>query len=429
MEPADSPADDAGLTVPARISFFVGKGGVGKSTLASATAVRAALAGERVLAVSTDQAHSLGDVLGVVVTPTGAREPIRILTEEGTDSGAGGHLDALALDTLALLESRWRAIGPVLAARFPESDLKDLAPEELSTFPGIQEVLGLAEVAALADSGQWDYLVVDCASTADAMRMLTLPAAFAMYAERAWPRHRRLSAAVENLHSAAMVALVEAISAGVEGLSALLTDADRVGAHLVLTAERVVAAEAVRTLGALALMGVRVAELIVNQVLVQDDSYEYRNLPDHPAFDWYAERISEQQAVLDELATTIGDVQLALAPHLPGEPIGAKALGQLLDSVRRRDGSAPPGPLRPVVDRESGSGLDAIYRMRLELPQIDSGALTLGRVDDDLIIGVAGMRRRVRLASVLRRCVVLDAALRGTELTVRFRPNPEVWPA
>ena len=413
----------------ARISFFVGKGGVGKSTLASATAVRAALAGERVLAVSTDQAHSLGDVLGIAVPPTGAREPVRILTEEGTDDTAGGHLDALALDTLALLESRWRAVAPVLAARFPNSDLKDVAPEELSALPGIQEVLGLAEVAGLADSGRWDYVVVDCASTADAMRMLTLPATFAMYVERAWPRHRRLSAAVDGAHAAATVAVVEGISAAVEGLSALLTDAERVSAHLVLTAERVVAAEAVRTLGSLALMGVRVAELIVNQILVQDDSYEYRNLPDHPAFGWYAERISEQQTVLDELTTAIGDVQLVLAPHLAGEPIGPKALGALLDSVARRDGSAPPGPLKPVVDRESGSGLDAVYRMRLELPQIDPGTLTLGRVDDDLIIGAAGMRRRVRLASVLRRCIVIDAALRGTELTVRFRPNPEVWPA
>lgn len=424
MKPPQPPAADAGTEARARISFFVGKGGVGKSTLASATAVRAALAGERVLAVSTDQAHSLGDVLGVSVPPTGTREPVRILTEQ-----EGGHLDALALDTLALLAARWRDVAPVLAARFPESDIKDLAPEELSAFPGVQEVLGLAEVAALADGGEWDYLVVDCASTADAMRMLTLPAAFAMYVERAWPRHRRLSSAVDDIRGAAAVAVVESVAAGMEGLSALLTDGERVSAHLVLTAERVVAAEAVRTLGALSLMGVRVAELIVNQVLVQDDSYEYRNLPDHPAFDWYAERISEQQAVLDELSTAIGDTALALAPHLAGEPIGAKALGQLLDSVRHRGSAAPPGPLRPIVDRVSGSGLDAVYRLRLELPQVDSGTLTLGRVDDDLIIGVAGMRRRVRLASVLRRCIVTDAALRGTELTVRFRPNPEVWPA
>ncbi|MDA0250630.1 MAG: ArsA family ATPase [Actinomycetota bacterium] len=417
-------ADPSGGT---RIGFFVGKGGVGKSTLAAATGVQAALNGERVLLVSTDQAHSLGDVLGVPVEPSGGTEPVRILTEErGGDTG-GGHLDAMALDTLVLLESTWRAAAPVLAARFPASDLDAIAPEELSVVPGIQEVLGLRSVADLAESGRWDYLVVDCASTADALRMLTLPAAFATYLERCWPRHRRLSAGAEDLRGAVTVAMVEAVHAGLEGLSELVSG-PRAGAHLVLTPERVVAAEAVRALGSLAVMGVAVSELIVNQVLFQDDSYEYRNLPDHPAFDWYAARISEQQSVLDELADVIGDLRLVLTPHLAGEPIGAKALAQLLDEARRRDGAAPPGPLRPVVDRESGSGLDAIYRLRLELPPLDTGSLNLGRAGDDLIIGVGGLRRRVRLAPVLRRCTVAGAALRGRELTVRFRPDPEVWP-
>lgn len=395
--------------------------------MATATAVRDARAGLRVLIVSTDQAHSIGDVLGATVAPTGRRDPTRVLADD--PEAGGGLLDALALDTLALLESRWREVAGLLSGRFPESDVGDIAPEELSALPGIQEVLGLHEVGELARSGQWDHVVVDCASTADALRMLTLPATFGLYLERAWPRHRRLSTAGTDARAASVVELLERIGAGTEQLSSLLTDGTRVSAHLVMTAERVVAAEALRTLGSLALMGVRVGELMVNQILVQDDSYEYRNLPEHPAFDWYSERICEQQAVLDELDTTIGDVQLMLVPHLAGEPIGPKALGELLDSARRRDGSPPPGPLRPVVDRESGSGLEAVYRLRLELPQVDSAALTLGRVDDDLIIGAGGMRRRVRLASVLRRCIVVDAQLRGSELTVRFRPNPEVWPA
>ncbi len=416
--------------MPARVSLFVGKGGVGKSTLATATAVRAARSGHRVLIVSTDQAHSTGDVLGVSVVPTGRREPTRVLADldTGSGDGGGGFLDALALDTLALLETRWREIAAVLVDKFPHSELGTLAPEELSALPGVQEVLGLHEVGELADSGAWDHIVVDCASTADALRMLTLPATFGLYLERAWPRHRRLGQPPADLASAATVALVERVAAGTEKLSALLADASRVSAHLVLTAERVVAAEAARTLGSLALMGVRVEELLVNQILVQDDSFEYRNLPAHPAFDWYSERIAEQQVVLGELDTAIGDVKLVLVPHLAGEPIGPKALGELLDAARLRDGSPPPGPLRPVVDRESGTGLDAVYRMRLELPQVDRGALTLGRVDDDLIIGSGGLRRRVRLASVLRRCIVIDAQFRGGELTVRFRPNPEVWP-
>lgn len=412
-----------------RISLFVGKGGVGKSTLATATAVREARAGARVLIVSTDQAHSTGDVLGVPVTPTGRREPTRILPNSTRHAGrrrlarcaGAGHAGAA---DRALAGDRRATLCPV-----PDSDLGDVAPEELSALPGVQEVLGLHEVAELADSGRWEHVVVDCASTADALRMLTLPGTLALYLERAWPRHRRLSRAADDAAAAAMVDLVERIDAATQRLGVLLTDSSRVGAHLVLTPERVVAAEASRTLGSLALMGVRVAELIVNQVLLEDDSFEYHNLPEHPAFDWYAERISEQKAVLEHVDTAIGDVALVLVPHLAGEPIGPKALSELLDAARRRDGSAPPAPVRPVVDRESGTGLDAVYRLRLELPQVDSAGLTLGRVDDDLIIGAGGMRRRVRLASVLRRCIVTDAALRGSELTVRFRPNPEVWPA
>ncbi len=389
--------------------------------------MRDARSGLRVLVVSTDQAHSLGDVLGTAVVPTGLREPTRVLADDA-DAG-GGFLDALALDTLALLEARWRDVAEVLTAGFDESELGQIAPEELSALPGIQEVLGLHEVGELARSGEWDHIVVDCASTADAMRMLTLPSTFGLYLERAWPRHRRLSSVADDARTAAIVDLMERVDAGNGALTGLLTDGEAVSAHLVLTAERVVAAEAARTLGSLALMGVRVAELIVNQVLVQDDSYEYRNLPDHPAFDWYAARFSEQQAVLDELDTSIGDLQLVLVPHLSGEPIGPKALGELLECARKRDGSPPPGPLRPIVDRESGSGLGSVYRLQLELPQIESSALRLGRVGDDLIIGAGGMRRRVRLASVLRRCIVTDAQLKGSELTVRFRPDPEVWPS
>ncbi|WP_197499382.1 ArsA family ATPase, partial [Mycobacterium sp. 1245852.3] len=322
-----SESTEFGAPAPARISLFVGKGGVGKSTLACATAVGAASAGQRVLVISTDQAHSLGDVLGVPVSPSRG-DLVRVLADldTGQAEAGGGFLDALALDTLALLEVRWREVVATLDRRFPDSELGTIAPEELSALPGVQEVLGLHAVGGLARSGRWDRVVVDCASTADALRMLTLPATFGLYVERAWPRHRRLSVTADDARSAAVVELLERISWEVESLSALLTDGDLVSAHLVLTPERVVAAEAARTLGSLALMGVRVEELIVNQVLLQDDSYEYRNLPEHPAFYWYTERIAEQRSVLDELDATIGEVALVMTPHLSGEPIGPKAL-------------------------------------------------------------------------------------------------------
>ena len=126
------------------------------------------------LVVSTDQAHSLGDVLGVAVAPTGQGEPVRVFAEleTGAAETGGGFLDALALDTLALLEARWNEVVETVDRRFPNSELSTIAPEELSALPGVQEVLGLYAVGELAATGRWDRIVVDCASTADALRML-----------------------------------------------------------------------------------------------------------------------------------------------------------------------------------------------------------------------------------------------------------------
>ena len=327
--------------------------------------MRDAQSGLRVLVVSTDQAHSLGDVLGTPVVPTGLRDPTRVLADDA-DAG-GGFLDALALDTLALLEARWRDVAGVLTVRFDESELGHIAPEELSALPGIQEVLGLHEVGELAKSGEWDHIVVDCASTADAMRMLTLPSTFGLYLERAWPRHRRLSSAVGDARTAAIVELMERVDAGNGALTGLLTDGDWVSAHLVLTAERVVAAEAARTLGSLALMGVRVDELIVNQLLVQDDSYEYRNLPEHPAFDWYAERISEQQVVLDELDATIGDVAAGAGSAPRGRADRAEGAGRaarMRPQARRLPAARPAAPdRRPRVRLWVGFGVSLTARV------------------------------------------------------------------
>lgn len=420
MRPSESASPAA-----ASISLFLGKGGVGKSTCAAATAVTQADSGHRVLLISTDQAHSVSEVLGLPIAPGCGREPFRVSGEK--TASPGGSLDVLALDTLALLERNWTDVAALLAARFPDSDLDSVAPEELSAMPGVQEMLGLHEITELADSGRWDKVVVDCASTADALRTLTLPSSVALYAERSWPRHRRLSGNYDP-RSAELIELFERVGCAAERLAERLADEVSVSAHLVLTAERVVAAEAVRALAQLSLTGIRTAEVIVNKVVVQDDSYAYTNLPDHPAFDWYVQRISEQREVLQLIDAAVGEVAMVLVPHLAGEPIGPQALAELLAQSRRRDGAAPPSPLRPTLDRESGSGLGAVYRLRLELPQVDTGALSLGRSGDDLIIGTASMRRRIRLASVLRRCTVVDATLRDNELTVRFAPDPQVWP-
>ena len=404
----------------------MGKGGVGKSTLACATAVRAALSGDRVLVVSTDQAHSLGDVLGVPVPASGRREPVRIFTEEETSGG--GHLERW--HSTRSRRSKTDGATSRRSSRYgiPCSDFKDLARRK--NFRHCQGSGSSRSARGVRARGLGAVGLPGgrCASTADALRMLTIPGTFGMYLERAWPRHRRwVRPAGDVAKYRGRRAVVNRPRDEPRRAGRLLADGDRVGAHLVLTPERVVAAEAVRTLGSLALMGVRVAELIVNQVLVQDDSFEYQNLPPIRLSTGTASASSSSG-----LFSTGWPGPSAMSNwcwrriwRRADRSEGARSAAGQRAASRRLEA---PGPLRPVVDRESGSGLDAIYRLRLELPQVDSGALALGRVDDDLIIGVAGLRRRVQLASVLRRCTVMDAALRGNELTIRFQPTRRCGP-
>ena len=115
---------------------------------------------------------------------------------------------------------------------------------------------------------------------------------------------------------------------------------------------------------------------------------------------------------------------MIVAQHTGPEPVGLTSLGALSDAVGAQ--ICRPGPeIAPSTVRlESGTGVDSVYALRMHLPLVDPASLSLGRADDDLIVGADGHRRRVRLASVLRRCTVDSAELDGTHLVVRFRPDP-----
>ena len=120
---------------------------------------------------------------------------------------------------------------------------------------------------------------------------------------------------------------------------------------------------------------------------------------------------------------------MIVAQHTGPEPVGLTSLGALSDAVGAQ--ICRPGPefAPSTVRLESGTGVDSVYALRMHLPLVDPASLSLGRADDDLIVGADGHRRRVRLASVLRRCTVDSAELDGAHLVVRFRPDPSVWPA
>lgn len=405
--------------------MFVGKGGVGKTTLAAATAVAAARAGATVLAVSIDQAHSLADVLDLPATRARATtDRIQSVAER---------LDAVEIDTLAVLEERFRSLVAVLALSGRHdhgAQFSALEPEEITGLPGVQELLGLAEIVALAEDGRWDTLIVDCPPTADSFRALAVPQMVSDYIERIWPQHRRIGAATgSDPRLALLVALLDRVLDSTDAVKALLVDRAQTVLRLVSTPERVVLAEARRIISGAALSGLRLDAVLVNKVLPQLGA---AGDLDHPAVRWYASQRADQQRVLTRLREVVGGVAVLECEHTTIEPIGLGALGELADAVYR-DGRDPRAPLgvdaaTVRVQHESGTGVDAVYTMRMHLPLVDPGTLSLGRVEDDLVVEADGLRRRVRLASGLRRCMVTGADFDGTDLVIRFAPDPAVWP-
>jgi arsenite-transporting ATPase len=206
----------------------------------------------------------------------------------------------------------------------------------------------------------------------------------------------------------------------------MLADHSTTSIRLVLTPERVVAAETRRTLTALALHGLAVDGLVANRVLPGPPP-SLRG----PAARWLRERHEEQQAVLAELAGM--PLPLRTAAHTAAEPTGVPALLEIGRSLYgETDPAAPPAaPAGPLlqVRRTAGTGtsLDSAFELVMRLPGAADGPLDLARVDDELAVTAGGTRRMVALPSVLRRCAVTGAHLDGDDLCVAFAPDPAVW--
>lgn len=368
----------------------------------------------RVQLISLDQAHSVTDVLGT-------RE------QSPTDC-----LDVVELDTLALAEKRFGELGSLLALSGNHEHgggLHALSPEELLGVPGVEGLLGLHEIARHADGGDYDVIVVDCPSSAESLRLLGSPAMVSDYIERLWPRHDRMVAVTgTDPRLLVLVSMVERVVAGLNGIRDLLCDRERTSVRLVTTPDKVSVLETRRTLGALALTQLNVDALFVNNLLPQCDSDSDSGAAD----EWVARRRAAQDDALEELAKAVDHLRPRTILSSVGEPVGLADLGEIAGQMYSGDEDAAAvldsiiPPIR--VGLESGSGLDSVYAMRMYLPVVDASTLTLGRVEDDVVVGADGVRRRVRLVSVLRRCTVSGAELDGDDLVIRFVPDHRVWP-
>ncbi|SNR88541.1 arsenite efflux ATP-binding protein ArsA [Streptosporangium subroseum] len=380
-----------------RVLLFTGKGGVGKTTAAAATATLAARSGFKTLVVSTDTAHSLADALGVSVA------------DEPTEVAPGLYL--YQVDTQKALERQWGELRDYARDVFAELGLDEITAEEITVLPGAEEIIALLELREQALTGRWEVIVIDCAPTAETLRLLALPEALDWHMNRLLPVGRRLlralSPLVRRLAQVSMpgdhvVGAGERLHRSLLEVRELLTGPGT-SVRLVLTPEAVVLAEARRTLTSLSLYGYRVDAVIANRVF-----------PAEGADPWRQRWVEAQSRHLAEVEQSFAPLPIHIVPYLDAEPVGPDALARVAEVMYGdADPFAPPTvdpPLRITAEGE----------LILSLPLAGKGEVDLSRKGDELIINVGSYRRVLALPAALARRSVREAALRDGFLRVRF---------
>jgi arsenite-transporting ATPase len=385
----------------ARIILYSGKGGVGKTSLSAATAVRAAALGRRTLVVSTDAAHSLADALDQRV----GADPTEILPR----------LEAVEVDVNRELESHWGVIHDYLARFIAFRGVEETVAEELAILPGMEELFSLLRVRAFADSRRWDVIIIDCAPTGDTVRMLAVPEVLGFYFSRIFPIQRTVVRTVRPvaqrvtdlpLPSDAVFGAVKQLYDQMCRMGPMLQDPKRSSIRIVLNPEKMVINESQRLYTYLSLFGFPVDAVVANRVLPEEARSDYFDR----WFDIQAAHLATARSAFDPLP-------FYSAPLFDREMVGTKMLDEF---GRRVFGSADPTailhPDKPIEVRKEGR----TYAMYIRLPFAEKDRIHVVTRGDDLTVQVDNQRRHIVLPRTLAGRPVVSAAFAEQRLRVAF---------
>lgn len=389
-----------------RVILFTGKGGVGKTSVAAATAVRCARAGYKTVIMSTDPAHSLGDSFDM---------------ELGSDlTKVADNLWAHEVSSLHEMQRHWVKLHEYAVEVFATQGLDEVIAEEVANPPGMDEIASLMWIKHYAQRAEHDVLIVDCAPTGETLQLLTFPDAAKWWLDKIYPWQRRAMRMARPvlqpmigmpLPSDEIYASLKDLLLDLGGMRKVLTDPGMTSVRIVLNLEKMVVKEAKRAYTYLSLFGYVTDAVIVNRLLPGE-------LHDELFQKW--QRIHERYRV--EVEQSFAGIPILNVPLFDREVVGTSMLSRMADAVYGdRDPAEHFAISNPQRIEKEGSD----YVLTLKVPFADRSAIDLNRHNGELYVTVGNYRREISLPRVLAQRDTAGASVQGGELRVRFARRPE----
>jgi arsenite-transporting ATPase len=389
-----------------RVVLFTGKGGVGKTSVAAATAVRCAKAGYKTVVMSTDPAHSLGDSLDI---------------ELGTETmKIADNLWAHEVSSLHEMERTWAKLHEYAAEVFATQGLDEVVADEVANPPGMDEVASLMWIKHYAQRAEHDVLIVDCAPTGETLQLLTFPDAAKWWLDKIYPWQRRAMRVARPvlqplikmpLPNDEVYASLKDLLIDLGGMRKVLTDPETTTVRIVINLEKMVIKEAKRAYTYLSLFGYVTDAVIVNRLLpgvLHDELFQK----------W--QRIHQRYRA--EVEHSFAGIPIFNVPLFDREVVGEKMLS-LMAKATYGDQDPAQRFVTGNTQRIDKDGSD--YVLTIKVPFVDRSAVDLSRHNGELYVTVGNYRREISLPRVLARRDATGASINDGELQVRFALKKE----
>ena len=384
-----------------RIILYTGKGGVGKTSIAAATAIRSAKMGNKTLVVSTDAAHSLGDSLDIELSP----EPVWI----------SDNLWAQEIDTIHEVESGWGKIQEYITALLTSKAIKDITTEELTVFPGFEELLSLLRILRYCKEEKYEVIIIDCAPTGETLALLSFPEILRWWLQKVFPFEKKL---VKVLRPVAEPILgvpmpsnnvmdeLENICYQLDEMRDILSDREITSIRLVTNPEKMVIKEAQRSFTYLNMYNYNVDAVVINKVIpeIVSDSY-FKGWKDI------------QKQYIGMTQESFRPIPIYYAPWFEKEVVGIEMLGRMAADIFRDEN---PIEVKYNIRTYEIVKTDTGYSMILYLPFSDKNDLSLSQKGDELIIRVNKIKRNVTLPKTLVSMNISGAKFDEDTLKINF---------